>query len=52
MDRKYQLDTAENKKFLKEVRDTLLEFGKKFAAPDGTAYYLGDDGTCAGLPAW
>ena len=45
MDRKYQLDAAENKEFMKKVRDALLEFGKKFAAPDGTAYYLGDDGT-------
>lgn len=45
MNRKYQIDTAENKAFLKEVRETLLSFGTKFAAPDGTAYYLGDDGT-------
>ena len=45
MDRKYQTDTAENKAFLKEIRETLLRFGTRFAAPDGTAYYPGDDGT-------
>lgn len=42
---KYQIDTEENKQFLKEVRDNLLSFGHRFPSPDGSAYYLGDDGT-------
>ncbi len=43
--RKYQLDTAENRAFLKEIREGLLRFGQKFPAPGGSSYYLGDDGT-------
>lgn len=42
---KYQLDTEENKHFMKEIRDDLLNFGHKFPSPDGSSYYLGDDGT-------
>ncbi|SHJ69603.1 AGE family epimerase/isomerase [Hespellia stercorisuis] len=42
---KYQLDTEENKLFMKETRDDLLNFGHKFPSPDGSSYYLGDDGT-------
>ncbi|MDD2981585.1 MAG: AGE family epimerase/isomerase [Hespellia sp.] len=42
---KYQLDTEENKLFMKEIRDDLLNFGHKFPSPDGSSYYLGDDGT-------
>lgn len=45
MDKKYLLDTEENKKFLEEIRKDLLEFGCQFPAVDGTCYYLGDDGT-------
>ncbi len=45
MNRKYQIDTEENKAFLAEVRDDLLRFGHKFPSPGGSAYYLGDDGT-------
>ena len=41
----YQIDTEENKKFLKEVRDQLLSFGHRFPSPGGGSYYLGDDGT-------
>ncbi len=43
--RKYQIDTKENKEFLEEIRKNLLEFGRQFPAPDGSSYYLGDDGT-------
>ena len=43
--RKYQLDTQENRTFLKEVRESLLNFGHQFPAPGGSSYYLGDDGT-------
>ena len=45
MDRKYQIDTAENKAFLQEIRDRLLAFGHQFPSPGGGSYYLGDDGT-------
>ncbi|SDB04752.1 Mannose or cellobiose epimerase, N-acyl-D-glucosamine 2-epimerase family [Pseudobutyrivibrio sp. YE44] len=43
--KKYQLDTPENKQFLKECCGTLLSFGHKFPSPGGGSYYLGDDGT-------
>lgn len=45
MDKKYLLNTEENKIFLKEMREGLLAFGRQFPAPDGSSYYLGDDGT-------
>ena len=43
--KKYEINTAENREFLKELRDSLLYFGHKFPSPEGGAYYLGDDGT-------
>ena len=43
--RKYQIDTPENKAFLKEVCDGLLKFGHAFPSPGGGSYWLGDDGT-------
>lgn len=43
--KKYQIDTEENKKFLKELREELLDFGHQFPSPQGSSYYLGDDGT-------
>ena len=45
MNTKYQLDTAENKEWLKTLYEELLRFGKNAPAPTGGAYYLGDDGT-------
>ncbi len=45
MNPKYQIDTAENQKFLEEIRNTLLNFGHQFPSPGGGSYYLGDDGT-------
>lgn len=45
MNNKYRIDTAENKAFMQEIRDTLLAFGHRFPAEDGSSYYLGDDGT-------
>ena len=42
--KKYQIGTKENKEFLEEIRKNLLEFGRQFSAPDGSSYYLGDDG--------
>lgn len=45
MNKKYQINTEENKQFLKEIRDGLLLFGHQFPSPGGGSYYLGDDGT-------
>lgn len=45
MDKKYQINTEENKKFLEEVRNNLFDFGHRFPSPGGGSYYLGDDGT-------
>ena len=45
MMQKYQIDTAENKAFLKGIREGLLNFGHQFPSPGGGSYYLGDDGT-------
>lgn len=45
MDKKYQIDTEENRNFLKELRDDLLAFGQRFPSPGGSSWYLGEDGT-------
>ena len=45
MDKKYQINTEENRKFLEEVRNNLFDFGHRFPSPGGGSYYLGDDGT-------
>ncbi len=45
MNSKYTIDTKDNKEWLKQISDELLEFGRKFASPGGGSYYLGDDGT-------
>ena len=42
---KYDIDTRENRRFMKELRDSLLAFGHGFPSDAGGAYYLGDDGT-------
>ncbi len=42
---KYQIDTEENRQFLKEQTESLLSFGHQFPSPGGSSYYLGDDGT-------
>lgn len=44
MNAKYQIDTKENKEFMQELCQDLLRFGSKFPAPDGSAYYLKEDG--------
>ena len=43
MDRKYMPDTAENREYLKELREELLDFGRSFPSPSGASYYLGSD---------
>lgn len=45
MQKKYIIDTVENRDFLEEIRRDLLEFGHQFPSPGGSSYYLGDDGT-------
>lgn len=44
-DLKYCIDTQENKDFLRELGEGLLQFGQRFPSPGGSSYYLGDDGT-------
>ena len=44
-DRKYKIDTEENREFLQSGALRLLEFGRRFPSPGGGSYYLGDDGT-------
>ncbi|MDO5346661.1 MAG: AGE family epimerase/isomerase [Lachnospiraceae bacterium] len=45
MDKKYVIDTDENKAFLKKLCQELLSFGHQFPSPGGGSWYLGDDGT-------
>ena len=45
MNKKYQINTEENRAFLKELTEDLLRFGHQFHSPGGASYYLGDDGT-------
>lgn len=44
-ERKYRIDTEENREFMKDLTEDLLRFGHQFPSPGGSAYYLGDDGT-------
>lgn len=45
MDKKYRIDTMENKQFMRQLGLDLLRFGHQIVSPQGGAYYLGDDGT-------
>ena len=45
MDKKYILDSKENREFLSEGAKSLLEFGRNYPSPKGSSYYLGSDGT-------
>jgi len=45
MKKKYMINTQENRDFLKDRAQALLDFGRKFPSPGGASYYLGDDGT-------
>ena len=45
MERKYRIDTRENREFLRETAENLLNFGHRFPSPGGGSYWLGDDGT-------
>ena len=44
MEKKYQIDTAENRAFLLENAKSPLAFGRRFPSPGGGAYFLGDKG--------
>ncbi len=44
-EKKYQMDTPENKAWMKQLGEELLAFGHRFPSPGGSSYYLGDDGT-------
>ncbi len=44
MDRRFVIDTAENRDYMKALGRELLEFGKRFPSAEGSSYYLGDDG--------
>ena len=51
MDNKYLIDSKENKEFMIKNALALLEFGRRFPAPGGSSYYLGEDGSpCADKP--
>lgn len=45
MDIKYKLDAEENKSFLRDIRNNLLDFGHLFPAPTGSSYWLLNDGS-------
>lgn len=45
INKKYLIDTPENKAFLEKICNDLLSFGHQFPSPGGGSYYLGDDGT-------
>ncbi len=45
MDKRFIIDTEENKEYMQGLCDELLGFGHKFPSAGGGSYYLGDDGT-------
>ncbi len=45
MNKKYEIDTKENREFMNFLCSNLLSFGHGFASPEGGAYYLGGDGS-------
>lgn len=42
---KYQIDTEENRAFMKAMRENLFEFGRNFPSPGGSAWYLKNEGS-------
>ncbi|MDO4617281.1 MAG: AGE family epimerase/isomerase [Lachnospiraceae bacterium] len=42
---KYKIGTRENREFLEQTLENLLQFGHRFPSPGGGSYWLGDDGT-------
>ena len=45
MDKRFVIDTVENRAYMESLCDELLDFGRGFPSPGGSSYYLGDDGT-------
>lgn len=45
MDKKFLIDTIENKEYLSSLANELLRFGVRFPSKSGSSYYLGDDGS-------
>lgn len=43
--KKYQIDTDENRAFLRSMTEDLLSFGHRFPSPGGSSYYLLSDGS-------
>ena len=41
--KKYQIDTPENREFLKAGVEDLLRFGRRFPSPEGGSYYHSED---------
>ena len=52
MNSKYEINTKENREFLKASCEDLLNFGHRFPSPNGGSYYLGDDGKPGSPAAW
>lgn len=44
-DKRFIIDTDENREYMNSLCEELLSFGHKFPSPGGSSYYLGDDGT-------
>ena len=44
-DKRFIIDTDENREYMNSLCEELLSFGHKFPSPGGASYYLGDDGT-------
>ena len=45
MEKRFCIDTEENRTYMDMLCQELLTFGHRFPAPTGTSYYLGDDGS-------
>lgn len=44
MEKRFVIDTKENREYMKALGRELLDFGKHFPSESGASYYLGDDG--------
>lgn len=44
MEKKYQINTEENRAFMQAMCQDLLDFGRLFPSPGGSAYYLNERG--------
>ena len=44
MDNRFIIDTMENRDYMYKNAVSLLDFGRRFASPYGSSYYLGDNG--------